>query len=130
MHWKRYPAKDEMFFCQNAGAKAAGTGLSTSAIIQKISLSSISPYIANLRNASGSIRVDTVNSTPVVINPNGGCWTRFGCCCLDCALTSKNPGATNYKGQLLFLGEGQGDNIAPAMYLVNPEPPYNTTSET
>ncbi|KAL2198868.1 hypothetical protein P885DRAFT_32610 [Corynascus similis CBS 632.67] len=101
-----YPAKDEMFFVQNAGAPAAGTGLEKSAIIQKISLSAITPSIANQRNASGSVKIEIVDSKPVVINPNG---------------------ATNYKGQLLFMGEGQGEAIAPAMYLMNPEPPYNTT---
>ncbi|KAJ4298388.1 hypothetical protein N0V88_003418 [Collariella sp. IMI 366227] len=101
-----YPAKDEMFFAQNAGAAAAGTGLAKSAVIQKIPLSEIGPAIANQRNASGSVRVEVVHSSPTVINPNGG---------------------TNYRGQLLFLGEGQGENIAPAMYLMNPEPPYNTT---
>ncbi|KAK4149826.1 hypothetical protein C8A00DRAFT_37576 [Chaetomidium leptoderma] len=101
-----YPAKDEMFFVQNAGAKAAGTGLAKSAIIQKISLSTVTPAIASQRNASGSVKVEAVNSIPSVMNPNG---------------------ATNYKGQLLFLGEGQGETTAPAMYLMNPEPPYNTT---
>ncbi|KAL2136542.1 hypothetical protein VTI74DRAFT_3087 [Chaetomium olivicolor] len=99
-----YPARDEMFFAQNAGAPAAGTGLSKSAIIQKISLSEIGPAITSQRNASGSVKMDVVDSN--VVNPNGG---------------------TNYKGQLLFLGEGQGNNIAPAMYLMNPEPPYNST---
>ncbi|KAK4040376.1 hypothetical protein C8A01DRAFT_15715 [Parachaetomium inaequale] len=101
-----YPAKDEMFFVQNAGAKAAGTGLAKSAIVQKISLSAVTPSIASQRNASGSVKVEVVDSNPTVMNPNG---------------------ATNYKGQLLFLGEGQGETIAPAMYLMNPEPPYNTT---
>ncbi|KAH6628789.1 hypothetical protein F5144DRAFT_325114 [Chaetomium tenue] len=101
-----YPAKDEMFFVQNAGARAAGTGLAKSAIIQKISLSAISPEIVSQRNASGSVKVEVVDSNPQVINPNG---------------------ATNYGDQLLFLGEGQGETVAPAMYLMNPEPPYNTT---
>jgi len=101
-----YPEKDEMFFVQNAGAKAAGTGLAKSAIIEKISLSAVTPSIASQQNASGSVKVEVVDSNPMVINPNG---------------------ATNYKGQLLFFGEGQGNNTAPAIYLMNPEPPYNTT---
>ncbi|KAK3311566.1 uncharacterized protein B0T15DRAFT_521869 [Chaetomium strumarium] len=101
-----YPAKDEMFFVQNAGSPAAGTGLAKSAIIQKISLSAITTDITSKMNASGSIEVEVVNSDPMVMNPNGG---------------------TNYRGQILFLGEGQGDHIAPAMYLMNPESPYNTT---
>ncbi|KAK4102322.1 calcium-dependent phosphotriesterase [Parathielavia hyrcaniae] len=103
-----YPVKDEMFFVQNAGAGAAGTGLAKSAIIQKISLSAVTPAIASQRNESGSVTVEVVESNPTVMNPNGG---------------------TNYQGQLLFLGEGQGESIAPAMYLMNPEPPYNTTGE-
>ncbi|KAK4117843.1 calcium-dependent phosphotriesterase [Canariomyces notabilis] len=99
-----YPDTHEMFFCQNAGAKAAGTGLQKSAIIQKISLSEITASITSQRNASGAVKVEVVGS--MVMNPNGG---------------------TNYKGQLLFLGEGQRDTVAPAMYLMNPRPPYNTT---
>ncbi len=61
-----------MFFVQNAGAKAAGTGLAKSAIIQKISLSAVTPFIASQKNASGSVRVEVVDSNPTVMNPNGG----------------------------------------------------------
>jgi gluconolactonase len=39
-------------------------------------------------------------------------------------------GGTNYKDKLLFLGEGQGESIAPAIYLMNPLPPYNTKGKT
>jgi gluconolactonase len=60
-----------MFFVQNAGARAAGTGLAKSAIIQKISLSAVTPEIVSQRNASGSIKVEVVNSNPIVMNPNG-----------------------------------------------------------
>ncbi|KXX78351.1 Gluconolactonase [Madurella mycetomatis] len=101
-----YPPTDEMFFCQNAGARDAGTGLAKSAMLLKIGLSAITPAITSQRNASGSVKVEVVESNPMVMNPNGG---------------------TNYKDQLLFLGEGQGESIAPAMYLMNPAPPYNTT---
>jgi hypothetical protein len=38
-------------------------------------------------------------------------------------------GATNYMGKLAFMGEGQGDNIAPAIYVMEPTPPYNTTGK-
>ncbi|KAK4460104.1 Gluconolactonase [Cladorrhinum samala] len=100
-----HPPTDEMFFCQNAGALAAGTGLKKSAIIQKISLSDINPSITSQRNATGLVKVEIVNSEVAVINPNGG---------------------TNYKDQILFLGEGQGDNIPPAIYLMSPQPPYKT----
>ncbi|KAK4190586.1 hypothetical protein QBC35DRAFT_490039 [Podospora australis] len=101
-----HPDTDEVFFCQNAGSPAAGTGLNKSAILQKISLSSITPAITSQRNASGSVKVNVVTTNPAVINPNGG---------------------TNYQGQLLFAGEGQGANIAPAIYLVNPKSPHNAT---
>jgi gluconolactonase len=73
----RYPAKDEMFFVQNAGAPAAGTGLAKSAIVQKISLSAITPLIASQRNASGSVKVQVVDSNPTVINPNGSSFILF-----------------------------------------------------
>ncbi|KIW89060.1 uncharacterized protein Z519_10545 [Cladophialophora bantiana CBS 173.52] len=100
-----YPPTDEIFFVQNAGAVAAGTGLHKSNIIQKISLSQAAS-VSSLRNASGQVDVVTVNATPPVINSNG---------------------ATQYRGQLLFTGEGQGNNTAPALYVVNPRPPYNAS---
>ena len=101
----RHPAKDEVFFVQNAGAPAAGTGLNKSSIIQKISLSDAEKVRNGTLTAAPVTVVNTSN--PQVINPNGG---------------------TNYKGQIIFAGEGQGDNVASALYLMNPNPPYNTTS--
>ncbi|KAI8938502.1 hypothetical protein NX059_004392 [Plenodomus lindquistii] len=100
-----HPARDEVFFVQNAGAPAAGTGLNKSSIIQKISLAQAEA----VRNGSlPAVTVTVVNTTnPQVINPNGG---------------------TNYKGQIIFAGEGQGSQITSALYLFNPEPPYNTTT--
>ncbi|EXJ59593.1 gluconolactonase [Cladophialophora yegresii CBS 114405] len=100
-----YPPTDEVFFVQNAGAAAAGTGLNKSNIIQKIALSQAAA-VSSMRNASGEVRIQTVNATPPVINSNG---------------------ATLYRGQILFTGEGQGNNTAPALYVMNPEPPYNTS---
>ncbi|OAL38847.1 hypothetical protein AYO20_02053 [Fonsecaea nubica] len=100
-----YPPTDEIFFVQNAGATAAGTGLNKSNIIQKIALSQAAA-VSSLRNASGQVDVVTVNATPPVVNSNG---------------------ATQYRGQLLFTGEGQGNNTAPALYVLNPRSPYNTT---
>lgn len=66
----RYPPTNEMFFVQNAGAPAAGTGLNKSAIIQKISLTQADTF-KTLQNATGKVNVSTVPSTPQVINPNG-----------------------------------------------------------
>ncbi|KAF1838390.1 lactonase [Decorospora gaudefroyi] len=100
-----YPARDEVFFVQNAGAPAAGTGLNKSSNIQKISLSDAE----KVRNGSlAAVPVTVVNtSNPQIINPNG---------------------ATNWDGNIIFAGEGQGDNVPSALYVMNPEPPYNTTT--
>ena len=59
-----------MFFVQNAGAPAAGTGLNKSSIILKIDLAEAAA-VSNQRNASGSVKVHTVDSNPIVMNPNG-----------------------------------------------------------
>ena len=32
-------------------------------------------------------------------------------------------------GKIAFMGEGQGDDIAPAIYVMEPTPPYNTTGK-
>lgn len=63
-----HPPKDEVFFVQNAGAPAAGTGLNKSSIIQKISLAEAEAVRkGELDNAT----VTVVPSNPQVINPNG-----------------------------------------------------------
>ncbi|KAL7939389.1 gluconolactonase-like protein [Trichoderma chlorosporum] len=36
-------------------------------------------------------------------------------------------GGTNYKDTILFTGEGMGPGVAPALFAINPTPPYNTT---
>lgn len=66
----RYPPTDEVFFVQNAGALAAGTGLKKSSIIQKISLAE-AEVVRNSSNPKIEITVTTVPSHPQVINPNG-----------------------------------------------------------
>jgi hypothetical protein len=96
-----------VFFVQNAGAPAAGTGLNKSSIIQKISLADADKVRNGTLKAAPVTIVNTTN--PQVINPNGG---------------------TNYKGNIIFAGEGQGDNVPSALYLMNPEAPYNTTSKS
>lgn len=65
-----YPPTDEVFFCQNSGAAAAGTGLNKSAIIEKISLAQAA-QIAASNNTNARVNVTTVNTQPTVINPNG-----------------------------------------------------------
>lgn len=93
-----------MFFSQNAGAIAAGTGLNKSSVIQKISMADAAA--AAERGGNPSVNVTVIGESPQVINPNG---------------------ATNYQGQMVWLGQGQGDGIGPTISLVHPEPPYNTT---
>ncbi|RYP68685.1 hypothetical protein DL770_008409 [Monosporascus sp. CRB-9-2] len=100
-----YPPTDEMFFVQNAGARAAGTGLNKSSIILKIDLSEAAA-VSDQRNATGAVSLHIVDSNPLVVNPNG---------------------ATNYKGQLLFAAEGQGPNVTSELIIMNPREPYNTT---
>ncbi|KAM3457824.1 hypothetical protein MY3296_000897 [Beauveria thailandica] len=98
------PATDEVFFAQNAGAPAAGTGLNKSSIVQKVSVSEALQVASG--NKTGHVKVETVSSDPPVVNPNGG---------------------TNYKGNILFAGEGMGNKTPTALYSVNPRPPYNAT---
>ncbi|KAJ5742684.1 uncharacterized protein N7511_011085 [Penicillium nucicola] len=96
---------DEVFFVQNAGAKNASTGLHKSAIIEKISLADAAA-VSSKSDAAGEVDISTVSSSPTVINPNG---------------------ATNYRGEIIFTGEGQGNNTPPALWVMNPQKPYNTT---
>ncbi|KAJ5131135.1 SMP-30/Gluconolaconase/LRE-like region [Penicillium bovifimosum] len=96
---------DEVFFVQNAGAKNASTGLHKSAIVEKISLAQAAA-VSDKRDAVGLVNITTVPASPIILNPNG---------------------ATNYRGQIIFTGEGQGDNKAPALQVMNPKSPYNTT---
>ncbi|RBR19606.1 hypothetical protein FVER53590_10940 [Fusarium verticillioides] len=99
------PPTEEVFFVQNAGDPDAGTGLAKSSVIQKISLAE-AEALKNGSHTESQVKITVVDSDPQVINPNGG---------------------TNYKGQIIFAGEGQGDEIPSALYLMNPEAPYNTT---
>ncbi|KAH8898053.1 calcium-dependent phosphotriesterase [Thozetella sp. PMI_491] len=100
-----YKPKDEVFFVQNAGNPDAGTGLNKSAAIFKISLKE-ADAVKGTRNATGKVKVTQIPSNPEIPNPNG---------------------ATQYKGQLLYAAEGQGPNKAPALIVLNPLEPYNTT---
>ncbi|ORX33988.1 evolved d-pantonohydrolase [Kockovaella imperatae] len=107
--WWVYPPTDEVFFCQNAGAKDAGTGAKKSAIVQKISLSQAAQAAsAGIQNNTGVVKVETVASDPPIINPNG---------------------ATNYRGQIVFAAEGQNQDKASEVVMLNPLPPYNTSSD-
>lgn len=98
-------ATDEVFFVQNAGAPAAGTGLAKSAIIQKIALAQADAVTAQA-NASGLVDVVVVDAAPAVVNPNG---------------------ATNYRGQIVYMAEGAGAANTSQVVLMNPRAPYNTT---
>ncbi|RBR25566.1 uncharacterized protein FIESC28_01529 [Fusarium coffeatum] len=100
-----YPPTEEVFFVQSAGSPDAGTGLDKSSIIQKISLAD-AEGMKHGSHTQSEVEITIVDSKPQVINPNGG---------------------TNYKGQIIFAGEGQGENIPSALYLMNPKKPYNAT---
>lgn len=41
--------------------------------------------------------------------------------------TDCTSGGTNYRGQIVFAGEGQGDNEPPALWVMNPKSPFNAT---
>jgi gluconolactonase len=109
-----HPPTDSMFFVQNAGAPAAGTGLNKSSIVERIMLSDAEAAAAAAAtggpgksgsNSSAQIDVEVVDSQPQVINPNGG---------------------TNWRGQIVFAGEGMGNKTASALYAMDPVE-YNTT---
>ncbi len=63
-----------MFFAQNSGSKAAGTGVEKSAMIQKISLPEVAALSA-LRDATGLVTVMATGSNATILNPNGACQT-------------------------------------------------------
>lgn len=108
-----HPGTDSVFFAQNAGAKAAGTGLAKSAILQRISLSEAEELVQKEkrgeRRQGEEVHVERVDAHPTVVNPNGG------------ILYNDNG--------VIFAGEGRGEDVASALYLMNPRPPYNTTGK-
>lgn len=121
---------NEVFFAQNAGPPTAGTGLNKSAIIEKISLAQVAA-VSNRTDASGLVDIVTVNATPIVLNANGKMsFFHAEKPKLESRLrvADMTTGATNFRGEIALTGEGQGDDGAPALYLLNPEKPYNTTS--
>jgi gluconolactonase len=86
--------------------------------------------VKNSRNATGNVTVTVVPSTPEVVNPNGmipipSCELKSNHNCLY-----NLAGGTNYKGQILYAAEGQGDDVPSSLVLMNPVEPYNTTSES
>lgn len=85
---------------QNSGAKAAGTGLNKSGIIEKISLAQVQTAVAQV-NGSGNanVTITTVNADTPIINPNGG---------------------TNFMGMIVFPTEGQGADIPPNLSVFDP----------
>lgn len=108
---------------QNAGAKNASTGLRKSSIIEKISLADAAA-VSHETDAVGLVNVSTVSSSPMVINPNGKSY--YSRSIVMFGLTHVVGGA-NYRGQIIFAGEGQGDNKPPSLWVMNPRKPYNTT---
>ena len=68
--YDRSKETEEVFFVQNAGARNASTGLKKSAIIEKISLVEAAA-VASKSDAVGLVKVTSIPSSPMVINPNG-----------------------------------------------------------
>ena len=102
---------------QNAGAEDAGTGLNKSNIIQKISLSQAQEVADGQRESADVVLVE---ANPPVINSNGKLTPSI-------RLVTDCGGATNFRGQLVFTGEGQGADVPPTLFLMNPREPYNTS---
>lgn len=65
-----HPPTDDVFFVQNAGAKAAGTGLEKSNAVFKVSLAQAGE-VSSLRDATGKVDVVPVDANPPIINSNG-----------------------------------------------------------
>ena len=123
----RYPPTDEMFFCQNAGAPDAGTGMAKSSIIEKISLAQAREAAKDgKRENVGIVKIETVKSEKPVMNPNGASSPRLG---RREFMTRVFPGAINYRGEFVFASEGQGKEVPSGVVRLNPSPPYNTTGE-
>lgn len=123
---QRSKGTDEVFFVQNAGPPEAGTGLHKSSIVEKISLAEAAA-VANKTDAVGLVTVENVTSSTMVINPNGEFKSAFMReLCFESDRLTLITGANNYRGKLIFTGEGQGPDKAPALYVMNPKKPYDT----
>lgn len=86
---------------QNAGAKAAGTGLQKSAITQKIALSQAGQAAATgNRNSTNIVDVVTVDANPPIINPNGESRCPFSRLPAVCTHVLMTPLLTHRRDQL------------------------------
>lgn len=101
-----------MFFVQNAGAKNAGTGLQKSAVIEKISLADAA-VVSNKSDAAGLVKVTTVPSSPMVINPNGEWVYRFGTHYSCSVLTDNNQ-------QVRIITVGKSSSLVKAKETIFP----------
>jgi hypothetical protein len=45
-------------------------------------------------------------------------------------MSSLCAGGTNFRGEIVYAGEGMGADVAPALFVMNPVEPYNTTSKS
>ncbi|KAH6625933.1 gluconolactonase [Boeremia exigua] len=104
-----YPDQDKIFFSQNAGALAARTRLNKSSVIQKISIEEAAT--AAKRGSAPNVNVTIIGKYPKVINPNSKS-LKSGYSVLQRAILTR---------------QGIGEDIGPAILIVNPEAPYNAT---
>lgn len=88
--------------------------MAKSAILQRISLSEAEALVEKEkrgeRGENDWVEVEKVDAHPTVVNPNGG-------------ILYNDDG-------VIFAGEGMGEDVASALYLMNPRAPYNTSGES
>ena len=63
----------------------------------------------------------------MVINPNGRFYYIYALYFLTWLIFNK--GATNYKGNIVYMAEGRGSNVPSALVVMNPVEPYNTSGK-
>ena len=109
---------DSFFYCSNAGAPLGFSGLDNSNSVYRFSLAEVEDLLA-----SDSVGLDERGdwvvgnvSVQVISGPEG----REG------ELENVN-GGTNYRGEVVFLTQGRGEEITSGMTLVNPVEPFNST---
>ncbi|KAJ9093173.1 hypothetical protein QFC21_006490 [Naganishia friedmannii] len=102
-----------LFFAANAGAPLGRSGLNQSNVVWRMDIGEAASLVANATLTAegdyvgGNVTLEAVPNT-------------------DNQLENVN-GATNYRGQLVFMTEGRGDSLPSGITVVNPVKPYNAT---
>jgi gluconolactonase len=109
---------DSFFYCSNAGAPLGFSGSENSNSVYRFSLAEAEELLAS-DNVFLDDRGDWVGgnvSVQVISGPDGR----------DGELENVN-GGTNYRGEVVFLTQGRGEEVTSGMTLVNPVEPFNST---